>query len=91
MALLATSFVEDMFVRKGLGPGDKEDHKVLAGSRLRFEDWIYESNASCHQILERRLQYVSRALTQSRFMPPPTSGILAPNMPKKGIGPFAAA
>jgi hypothetical protein len=30
--------VEDMFVGKGFEFGDKEDHKVLAGSRLRFED-----------------------------------------------------
>jgi hypothetical protein len=40
------SVVGDMLVGKGLEFGD-EDHKVFAGSRLRLEDWMYESNASC--------------------------------------------
>ena len=36
--LLGTLFGGGMLVGKGFGGGDVEDHRVLAGSRLRFED-----------------------------------------------------
>jgi hypothetical protein len=31
----------------GFEPGDAVDQRILAGSRVRLEDWRYESNAFC--------------------------------------------